>query len=74
MNVGQPKLMRRFRQVLPWIGVAVAIVGVASAIRRKGVIGGTLDSALNATPVVGSLKNLAETVRGRDFIRDRPSV
>jgi hypothetical protein len=71
LNWGQRKLMRRFGRSLPWIGAAVAIVGLASTIRRKGVIGGTLDTALNTIPVVGGLKSLAETVRGRDFIRDR---
>jgi hypothetical protein len=29
------------------------------------------DSALNAIPFVGGLKNAVEVVRGRDFIRDR---
>lgn len=41
------------------------------AIRRKGLFGGTVDTALDFTPVVGSLKNLAEVGRGRDFIRDK---
>ena len=56
---------------MPWIGVAVALLTVGAAIRRKGVVGGTLDSALNAIPFVGAAKNVAEVVRGRDFIRDR---
>ena len=39
--------------------------------RRKGVLGGAAHVALNAVPVVGSVKALAETIRGRDFIPDR---
>jgi hypothetical protein len=39
--------------------------------KRKGVIGGALDTGLNAVPFVGAAKNVAELVRGRDFIRDR---
>jgi len=32
---------------------------------------GTADTALNAIPVVGSLKAVAEVVRGREFLRDK---
>ena len=68
---GQRKLISRFSRVLPWIGTALAIAAVDSAVRRKGVVGGTVDTALNAIPVVGAVKSVAEIVRGRDFIRDR---
>jgi hypothetical protein len=61
----------RFARVVPWIGTAIALMAVASAVRRKGVLGGTAHVALNAMPLVGSLKALAETIRGRDFIPDR---
>ena len=61
----------RLSRSIPWIGAAVAILAIGSAIRRKGFVGGTVDTALNAVPYVGGLKNLAEVVRGRDFIRDR---
>ena len=44
---------------------------LGSAIRRKGWFGGALDTALDFTPVVGTMKNMAEVGRGRDFIRDR---
>jgi hypothetical protein len=56
---------------MPWIGAAIALVTLASAVRRKGWLGGAADSALNATPFLGALKNTAEIVRGRDFISDR---
>ncbi len=73
-RLGQRSAIRRLGRALPWIGAAVAVVGLASTVRRKGVIGGALDTALNAMPVVGSVKSLAEFVRGRDFIRDRASA
>jgi hypothetical protein len=63
---------RRLGRALPWVGAAIAILTVASAMRRKGVIGGAIDTALNAIPFVGGAKYAAETIRGRDFIRDRP--
>ena len=41
-------------RVLPWIGVAFALVSVGAAIRRKGFVRGSVDTALNAMPVVGT--------------------
>jgi hypothetical protein len=58
-------------RALPVLGAAIAAATVFSAMRRKGVISGTLDSALNAMPIVGAAKNAVEVVRGRDFFPDR---
>jgi len=44
---------------------------VGQSIRRKGAIGGTVDTVLDFIPWVGGVKNTAEAVRGRDFIPDR---
>jgi hypothetical protein len=68
---GQFSLARRFARTMPWVGAAIAVFAIASAVRRKGLVGGTLDSALNALPFVGTLKNTAELARGRDFIPNR---
>jgi hypothetical protein len=59
---------------MPWIGALVAIAAVGAAIRRKGVIGGTLDTALDVIPGVGAVKNAFEAIRGRDFIKDKRVV
>ena len=64
-------VLKRFGRAVPWIGAAIALATLGSAIRRKGFVGGTVHSALNAVPVVGPLKSVAESLRGRDFIRDR---
>jgi hypothetical protein len=66
------RLMRRLSRSIPWVGAVVAIAAVGTAIRRKGIFGGTLDTALDATPWLGAMKNAAEAIRGRDFIRDKP--
>ena len=58
-------------RALPWIGAAIAVLTVVESMKRKGVVRGGVHSALNALPVVGPMKNMAETVRGRDFIADR---
>jgi hypothetical protein len=65
------RLSRRVSRSLPWIGAAVAVVTVASTMRRKGVISGALDTGLNSVPFVGAAKNLIEVARGRDFFPDR---
>lgn len=56
---------------MPIIGTVVAVATVASTIRRKGVVSGTLDTGLNAMPFVGLVKNAVEMMRGRDFFPDR---
>ena len=71
VRYGQRRLLRRVSRSLPWIGGAIALVTLGSAIRRKGFFGGTVDTALNAMPFVGGMKNVVEIARGRDLIRDR---
>jgi hypothetical protein len=71
VKFGQRRLARRLGRSLPWIGAVVALATLGSAIRRKGLLRGSVDSALNAIPLVGGVKNVAEMVRGRDFIADR---
>jgi hypothetical protein len=63
---------RKLTRTIPWFGAALALLTLGTAIRRKGFFGGTLDTALDFTPFVGAMKNMAEVGRGRDFIRDRP--
>ena len=68
------KVTRRLIRAVPWIGGLLALATLGSAIRRKGLLGGSLDTALDMMPFVGSAKNLAEAGRGRDFIRDRDEL
>jgi hypothetical protein len=71
---GGARLSRRLGRSLPWVGVAVGLLTVATTMKRKGVVGGVLDAGLNAVPFVGAAKNVAELARGRDFIPDRRRV
>ena len=66
------KLTRRLIRTMPWIGGILALATLGSAVRRKGLLGGTLDTALDLIPFVGGAKNLAEAGRGRDFFPDKP--
>jgi hypothetical protein len=65
------RVTRRLVRTVPWIGGVIALAMLGSAIRRKGLLGGSVDTALDMIPFVGSAKNLVEIGRGRDFIRDR---
>jgi hypothetical protein len=65
------RLARRLSRSMPWLGAVVAIAAVGTAIRHKGLFGGALDTALDATPGIGAVKNALEAIRGRDFIKDK---
>jgi hypothetical protein len=66
------RLTRRLYRAVPFLGSVVAIAMIGSAMRRKGVLRGVADSALNFIPFVGGVKNVAEAARGRDFFPDKP--
>ena len=65
------RMTRRLYRSMPWIGGVLALMTLGGAVRRKGLIGGTVDVALDFVPFVGGVKNLAEARRGRDFIPDK---
>ncbi|MGI8782239.1 MAG: hypothetical protein ACR2L2_01110 [Acidobacteriota bacterium] len=65
------KLVGRVTKSVPVIGTVVAVALAGYAVRRKGWRGGLAETALNAIPVVGAIKNGVEVFRG-DFIPDRP--
>ena len=71
VRYGGVKLSRRLKRSVPIVGTLIAVATVGATIRRKGVISGTLDTGLNAMPLVGALKNAVEILRGRDFFPDR---
>ena len=68
---GGARVSRRLARSVPFFGAIVALGMLGYAVRRKGWLGGTVDTTLNAIPVVGALKTVAEVVRGRDLIADR---
>ncbi len=64
-------MTRRLLRAWPFVGGAVAVLTILGTIRKKGFVGGTVDTALNVVPYVGTMKNLIEAGRGRDFIPTR---
>jgi hypothetical protein len=65
------RITRRLYRAVPWLGGLIAIAAMGRAVRRKGLVGGTLDTVLDFIAFVGGAKNLAEAGRGRDFFPDR---
>ena len=74
VQFGQKRVARRMLRAAPWLGGMLALATLGTAIRRKGTVRGTVDTALDFTPIVGGIKNVAEVLRGRDFISDRRNV
>jgi hypothetical protein len=64
-------MSKRLARSMPIVGAVVALATITATVRRKGVVSGTLDTGLNAIPLVGALKNTIEVMRGRDFFPDR---
>ena len=71
VQYGQRRLTRKLSRSMPWIGGLLALATLGAAMRRKGFFKGALDTALDFTPFVGGVKNVAEAARGRDFSRDK---
>lgn len=72
LQYAQRRIARKLLRAVPWLGSLVALGTLASSIRRKGAVGGAIDTAFDFIPYVSGVKNAAEIVRGRDFIADKP--
>jgi len=71
VRYGKKRLARKMMRAIPYLGGIVALITLGSAVRRKGVLRGSAHTALDFVPYVGSMKNLAEAARGRDFFPDK---
>jgi hypothetical protein len=68
---GTARLAGRVSRGMPVLGLGLAALALGGAIRRKGLLRGSLDTGLNATPFVGAMKGAWEWWRGRDLLPDR---
>jgi hypothetical protein len=69
---GALRLSRRLVRTVPVLGTFLALATLGAAVRRKGLFGGTVDTGLNAVPILGGMKLAYEWVRGREVISDLP--
>ena len=63
-------VLRKLVRPIPVIGEAAVLLTAASVLRRKGLVGGGLDIALDSIPIVGTAKSLLELATG-DLIPDK---
>ncbi len=70
VHAGGWQVAKRLAKSLPFGGTAIVLVLVGSDIRKKGVLGGLVNSGIDAIPFVGLAKNAVELFKG-DFISDK---
>ena len=71
-HAGGWQLAKRLIKPLPVVGT-VLVVGLAGRdIAKKGALRGAVNVGLDATPILGTAKNIVEIFTG-DLIPDRPA-
>jgi hypothetical protein len=65
------RIARKAAKAVPILGTALAIGFVGYEIKKKGIARGLIHTALDATPVVGFVKNTIELFTG-DWLPDKP--
>jgi hypothetical protein len=69
-EIGGWQIAKRVAKSLPVVGTLLTIGLVGNDIRKKGVIKGVANSAIDAIPLVGTAKGVVELFTG-DFISDK---
>ncbi|MBO0719182.1 MAG: hypothetical protein J2P41_00030 [Blastocatellia bacterium] len=70
IRAGSYRLAMRAAKIVPLVGMAVGISMIGYDIRKKGIYRGLVNTALDATPIVGLIKNTIEMFTG-DWLPDR---
>lgn len=70
IHAGGWQVAKRLAKTVPFGGTAVVLFLVGTDIKKKGVVGGLINSGIDAIPFIGLAKNAVELVRG-DFIPDK---
>lgn len=72
MRAGGSRAAMKAIKTVPLLGTAV-VVGLAGyEIKKKGLMRGLINTALDATPIVGVAKNAIEIFTG-DLLPDKPN-
>ncbi|MGI8669639.1 MAG: hypothetical protein ACR2J3_07300 [Aridibacter sp.] len=72
IHAGGWRLARKIVRSVPGVSTALAIGFIGYDIKQKGFMNGLINSGLDAIPIVGTVKNVAEMVTG-DFLPDKKS-
>ena len=70
VRAGGSRLAVKVSKSMPLVGTAIAIGLVGYEIKKKGLVRGIVNTALDATPVLGTAKNVIEVFTG-DWLPDR---
>lgn len=70
LHAGGWQVAKRAAKMLPFGGSVIVLMLVGHDIKKKGVVGGLVNSGFDAIPFVGLAKNAVEFFRG-DFIADK---
>jgi hypothetical protein len=73
IRVGGARIAVRAAKTIPVLGAAVAVGLIGHEIKKKGLIKGVVNTALDATPVLGATKNAIEIFTG-DWFSDKPTT
>lgn len=70
---GGARVARKLGKSMPLVGTAVVIGLMGYEIKKKGLMKGVVNTALDATPVLGTAKNVIELFTG-DWLADKEPV
>ncbi len=70
IRAGGSRLAIKAYKSMPLVGTAVVIGLVGYEIKKKGLFKGIVNTALDATPVIGVTKNAIEVITG-DWLADK---
>jgi hypothetical protein len=70
IQAGGARLAVKAAKSVPVVGTVVVIGLIGYEVRKKGLIKGLVNTALDATPVLGMTKNAIELVTG-DWLSDK---
>ena len=72
IRAGAARLIVKAAKSTPVIGTAIAIGLIGYEVKKKGLVKGIVNTALDATPIVGVTKNAIEMFTG-DWLPDKPT-
>ncbi|MBK8312903.1 MAG: hypothetical protein IPL01_02220 [Acidobacteria bacterium] len=73
IRAGGSRLAIKAYKSMPLVGTAVVIGLVGYEIKKKGLFKGIVNTALDATPVIGVTKNAIEVITG-DWLADKEVI
>ncbi len=73
VEAGGWQVAKRVAKSVPYVGGVMAIGMIGYSIKKKGVIKGIANTALDAIPFVGTAKNVVEFFTG-DFLSDKEEI